>query len=155
MWYIGRMVKRHAQDIKHLLKCITVSIIVMGMAGLGTLQAGQVNCKPECSLHQPEMLQASCCMPSGTSHVKLLSGDLQEKHHVPSSDCDGTLCADSSFEVIEIAACLSSPMDMSSTPRHAYLSETTAFLSSKKSFGQPYFADKKIPIYMLTCVYLI
>jgi hypothetical protein len=148
LWYIDYMVKRYLQHLKHLLQSIPIFIVVLGIAGLGTLKAGQITCEPDCSMHPPKMHQASCCNTPGTSNVK-------ENHQGPSSDCDGTLCIDSSVEVREIAVNVSNVIDTTAASHLLQLSETTVLPSPQRSSGQPYYPVKTIPIYMLTCVYLI
>ncbi len=157
LWYIGFMAIRSVQPLKHLLKSVAVTIIALGIAGLGTLTAGQITCGPECSRHAPALHQPSCCEPpAGTSHVKkIVTCDLQETRQAPSSACSGTLCTDFSPDVREIAAYVSTSMDMSGTLRNACSSETADFHIPQRSFGQPHAPVKKIPIHMLTCVYLI
>ena len=148
------MAKRYLQHLRHLLQSIPIFIVVLGIAGLGTLKAGQITCEPDCSMHPPKMHQASCCNTSETGHAKMLSS-VQENHQGPSSDCDGTLCIDSSFEVREIAVYVSNSIDTAAASRTLQLSETTVLHTPQRSSGQPYYPEKNIPIYLLTCVYLI
>ncbi len=155
LWYIDYMVKPYLEHLKHLLQSIPIFIAVLAIAGLGTLKAGQITCEPDCSMHSPKMHQASCCNTPGTSHAKMLSSNVQENHQDSSSDCDGTLCIDSSFEVREIAANVSNSLDTTAASQLSHLSAATVLHSPQKSSGQPYYPEKTIPIYMLTCVYLI
>ena len=148
LWYKDYMVKRYLHHLKHLLQSIPIFIVVLAIAGLGTLKAGQITCEPDCSMHPPKMHQVSCCNTPGTSNV-------QENHQGPSSDCDGTLCIDSSFEVREIAVNVSDSIDTPAASQLLQLSAATVLHSPQKSSGQPYYPEKTIPIYMLTCVYLI
>ncbi len=156
LWYTGSMVIRHAQQLKHLLKSITIFIIVMGIAGLGTPAAGQITCEPDCSVHAQKLYQASCCVTPGTSHAKLLPGDVQENHHPPLSDCNGTFCIDSSLEVLEIALnVFNAPDTPTAVSRLSHLPETNVLHTVQRSSGGRYYTEKTIPIYILTCVYLI
>ena len=157
LWYTKRMAIRTLQRLKHVLKSFAIFTIALGIAGLGTLTAGQTPCGPDCSMQAPKLHQLSCCTsPAGSSHVeKRVSCALQENNQAPSSACDGALCTDSSFDVREIAANTFASLDMSVVQRPAYSSETAVFHASQRSFGQPHHPATKIPVYMLTCVYLI
>lgn len=156
LWYIHYMVKRYVQHLRHLLKSIAIFIVILGIAGPGTLTAGQAPCEPHGSVHRPQMHQASCCNTPATSHAKMLSNSVQENHQGPSSDCDGKLCIDSTLEVGEIALNVSNSLETTgAASRTLHLSETTVLNSPQRSSGQPPYPEKNRPIYLLTCVYLI
>jgi hypothetical protein len=155
MWYKHDMAKRYSQHRKHVFQSITIFILVLGIAGLGTLKAGQLPCEPDCSMHQPRVHQASCCDVSGTSHVKILTGHTQEKHQASSSNCDGTFCIESSLEELEIAVILSSSLDTTAASQLLPSSLTNSPHSPQRSSCQVAYPVKQIPIYMLTCTYLI
>ena len=155
LWYKHHMIKRYSQHRKHVFQSITIFFLVLGIAGLGTLKAGSLACEPDCSMHQPKMHQASCCDISGTKHAKMLSGHTLENHQAPSSDCAGTFCIESSLEELEIAVNLPSSLD---TPAASHLlpsSLTTCSYSRQRPSFQGAYPEKPIPIYMLTCTYLI
>lgn len=150
------MVIRHVQHLKYLLKRITIFIIVMGIAGLGTPAAGQIACEPDCSVHAQKLHQASCCVTPGTSHAKMHPGNVPENHQPPSSGCNGIFCIDSSPEVLEIALNVFNAPDTPVTvARLSHLPETNVLHAVQRSSGGRYYTEKTIPIYILTCVYLI
>jgi len=155
LWYKHGMLRRYSQHRKHVFQSITIFILVLGIVGLGTLKAGQLACEPDCSMHQPKMHQASCCDISGTKHAKMLSGHALENHQAPSSDCDGTFCIESSLEELEIAVNLSSSLETPAVSQLLPSSLTACSHSPQRSSFQVTHPEKPIPIYMLTCTYLI
>ena len=157
LWYIDSMAITSVQPLKHLLRNIAIFIIALGIAGLGALTAGQLTCGPECSVHVTARHQPSCCKPpAGSSQVKNpVSCAHQENHQPPSSACRGTLCTETSFDVRENAAFVSTALDMDCTPRPVYSAEPAVFQASRRPFGTLHYPLKNRPIYMLTCVYLI
>jgi len=144
----------NSQNRKYVFQSITVFILVLGIAGLGTLKAGQLVCEPDCSMHQVNMHQASCCDLSGTDHQNTLSAHAQQRHQAPSSDCDATFCLESSLEELEIAVNLSNSIDTPAVQLTPSLLTTCAYFLQRSSFHVTY-PEKQIPIYMLTCTYLI
>ncbi len=155
LWYIRDMLNRNVYYFRWFLRNITLLTVVIGVAGLGTLRAGQAACEPGCSVHQPKMHQASCCDTPGLSHAKTLSSSVQENHQDASSTCDGTLCIDSSVDVRETALHVSRSIDASAVSHFLHVSQTTVLHSQPNASGQRYSPEKTTPIYMLTCTYLI
>lgn len=155
MWYKHGMAKRYSQHRNYVFQSITIFILILGIAGLGTLKAGPLACQPDCSMHQTNTHQASCCDISGTSHAKMHSGHTQDNHQAPSSNCDGTFCIESSLEDLDIAVNLSSSLDTAAASQLLPSSVTTFPHSPQRSSCKVTYPENPIPIYMLTCTYLI
>lgn len=150
------MNRRSAHYFKALSQNVVVCLLVIGIAGLGALKADQLACEPDCPMHQTKMDQPSCCDVVETNHHAMLNGGVPENHGAPLPCCDGKFCSDSTFDIQEIAANNTAFPDIPvAAPIHSTSTVSAIFAPSRKVSAPVYHPGKTIPIYILTCVYLI
>lgn len=150
------MTRRSVHCSKDLLWNLVLFILVIGIAGLGTLKAGQLFCEPGCPMHQTKMAQSSCCDVVETHHPEMLTGGVPENHRAPLPCCDGKFCTDFTFDIQETAANTTAAPDIPvAVSRHSATAVSAIFIPSGKLSSPFYYPGKTIPIYILTCAYLI
>ena len=150
LWYICSMV---TLIVKHAARALTVLLTGVALMGMTTAKAGVDNCDPGCAMHQPTHKQAACCDVDESNHLGMVSSSDQSESQLPC--CDTNLCADSSFmsrEAAFTASTLDSADPGSQEIRYSQASSDPAY---KKPISRNCFSQKTVPVYVITCVYLI
>ena len=151
------MIGRFHRTLSHLARPLTVLLLVVGVASLGTAGAGQTLCPPDCTMHQAAASSPSCCNGADMDHAVMaaISGS-QHSHPSPSPCGAGKLCFDSPINNPEVAASVGGFETDAEPPLFllysAALSPAASPIKLSSDLPPPI---APVPIYLRTCVYLI
>ena len=152
LWYIWSMV---TPIFKLATRALTVFLVVLAIMGMTTAKAGVDNCDPGCVMHQPTHKQAACCNVDESDHLEMVTSNSTEQSRSQLPCCDRKLCVDSSFETRETAFMVNTIESADSGSQKISYSEAYSDPTYKKPISWNCFPQKTVPVYVITCVYLI
>jgi hypothetical protein len=156
LWYTCNMTGRSINYLVHLIHNVIVSVLIIGIVGIGTLKADQLACELGCTMNHTKMVQPSCCDIVESNHSKMLHVGIPESHQSSLPCCDGKFCSDNKLDLQEITTNNTSSLDVPEATSKLFASTFAATLNPpQKVFPKFYNSEKIPPIYMFTCVYLI
>jgi len=141
--------------LKHAARALTVLLVVVAIMGMATAKAGVDNCAPGCFMHQPAHKQAACCNVDKSNHLEMVTSSSTDHSQSQLPCCERKLCVDSSFESRETAFMANTIDSAVSGLQKICYTEASPVPAYKKPITQNRFPQKTIPVYVITCVYLI